>query len=114
VKAFSSENSRAGRLAVRPLTVTSWRSRSMQMPPARSTAGETAARGRRLARMRGQEFLEGERLAQVVVRAEVEPFDPVARAPPGAQHQNRNRRSALPRAFQHLQAILSGSNTRSG
>jgi hypothetical protein len=56
----------------------------------------------------GQEFLEGERLAEVVVRAEIEPFDPVAHAPPGTEHQDRNRGSPLPQACKHLKAVQVG------
>jgi hypothetical protein len=56
----------------------------------------------------GQEFLETERLPQVVVRAKIEPFDPVVHASPGTEHEDRNRGSPLPQARKHIKAIQAG------
>ena len=53
----------------------------------------------------GQEFLEREWLRQVVVRAEVEPLDPVIHSSPGAEHQNRNGRPPLPQPPEHLKPV---------
>src|SRR5580704_3250504 len=55
-----------------------------------------------------QEFLESEWLWQVVVRAEIEPFNAVIHASPGAQHQDRNLGSPLPQALEHFEAVQVG------
>jgi hypothetical protein len=56
----------------------------------------------------GQELFEGEWLAQVVISAEVESPDPVAGAPPGAEHQDWDRRSALAQVVEHVKAVQVG------
>jgi hypothetical protein len=66
------------------------------------------ALGRRFAPDAGKKFLERERLREVVVGPEIEPFDPVAHPASGTQHQHRNRRSPLPHALQHLKTVQVG------
>ena len=56
----------------------------------------------------GYQLGEGERLAQVVVRAQVEPLDLVVHAPSGAEHQHRNRGPACAQAFEHVEAVQVG------
>ena len=74
----------------------------------RSTLGEMVAQGPEPGPHTGQEFLESERLPQVVVRAKIEPFDPVVHASPGTEHEDRNRGSPLPQARKHIKAIQAG------
>jgi hypothetical protein len=55
-----------------------------------------------------QQFLEGERLGQVIVRAKVEPCYPVVHPSPRAQHQDRNRGAPPAQPLEHLKAVQVG------
>jgi hypothetical protein len=74
----------------------------------RPTCSTPGGAGPQISPHAGQQFLESERLAQVVIGAEIEPCNPVVHAPPGTEHKDRNRRSAPPRAFKHVKAIQVG------
>jgi hypothetical protein len=52
-----------------------------------------------------QQFLEGEWLGQVIVRAEVEPFHPVVHPPPRAEHKDGYRGAPPPQFLEHLEAV---------
>ena len=79
------------------------------MPPTWScVSGATLATGPEVGPHPGQEFLERERLHQVVVRPEVEAFDPVGHPCPGAQHEDGNITPALPQSLEHLKAVQVG------
>ena len=56
----------------------------------------------------GDEFIHRERLGQIIIRAEVQPRDPVVRLPACGEDEQRYRAPARAKLPEHAQAVAAG------